>query len=87
MAQQSDTVGLPKRIPLATQAANRDDSSAKDAKLVNCYVEKSQDGDYWVYKRQGLSEDADLSRPAAATPLPPSSWGMEASPTCGMTLP
>ena len=67
MAQQSDTVGLPKRIPLATQAANRDDSSAKDAKLVNCYVEKSPDGDYWVYKRQGLSEDTDLSRPSAAT--------------------
>ncbi len=55
MAQQSDTVGLPKRLPLVIQPENRDESTLKDAKLVNGYMEKDElTGEYHVYKRPGL---------------------------------
>ena len=43
-----------KRMPLVFLPDNRDGSTAKDAKLVNCYVESGQTkGDYHVYKRAG----------------------------------
>lgn len=67
MARYSDVVGLPRRLPLATEAANRDDTPNKDAKLVNCYIEKQPDGGYTVYKRPGLSVAESLSRPSAET--------------------
>ena len=51
---QAQTVALPKRLPLVIEPENRDTSTAKDAKLVNCYVEKQQDGSYWIFKRAGL---------------------------------
>lgn len=55
MAQQSDTVGLPKRLPLVIQPENRDESTLKDAKLVNGYMEKDElTGEYHIYKRPGL---------------------------------
>ena len=52
---QADSVALPKRLPLIVQPANRDESSDKDAKLINAYMEKSPDGqEHWVFKRPGL---------------------------------
>lgn len=57
---QAESVALPKRLPLVIQAANRDESSDKDAKLINAYMEKSPDGqEYWVFKRPGLLEWGD----------------------------
>lgn len=52
----------PRRFPLVVEPSNRDQTTAKDAKLINCYVEKGEgEGEYWVYKRAGLLEDATLS--------------------------
>ena len=52
---QAETVALPKRLPLVPQPENRDESTDKDAKLVNAYVEKGkQEGEFWVFKRPGL---------------------------------
>lgn len=61
MAQQSDTVGIPKRLPLVALPANRDDSTGKDARMVNCYAERAPEGDYYIYKRPGLLESATYS--------------------------
>ena len=62
MARQADTVGLPKRLPLVAMPDNRDESTRRDAKLVNGYVEKDEfTGDFHIYKRPGLAEDATLS--------------------------
>lgn len=52
---QAQTVALPKRLPLALSPENRDDSTSKDAKIVNAYMEKSATEDYHVYKRPGTS--------------------------------
>lgn len=49
---QAQSVALPKRLPLIVQAANRDDTTAKDAKLINCYAEKTEEG-YTIIKRFG----------------------------------
>jgi hypothetical protein len=55
MAQQSDTVGLPKRLPLALQPDNRAESPDKDGRLVNGYLEKNPlTGGYVLNKRPGL---------------------------------
>ena len=52
---QAPTVALPKRLPLIIEPENRDESSLKDAKLLNAYVEKSPStDDYWIFKRPGL---------------------------------
>src|SRR5262245_33763747 len=61
----SDGVGIPKRLPLITQPSNRDDDTDKDAKLVNGYAERTPDGEFEVYKRAGLLEDATLTEAAA----------------------
>jgi hypothetical protein len=55
MAQQADTVGLPKRLPLALQPDNRSEFPDKDARLINGYLEKDQmTGGYKLFKRPGL---------------------------------
>lgn len=51
---QAPTVDLPKRLPLVINPENRDDTAAKDAKLVNCYCEKGDDGMQYIYKRAGM---------------------------------
>lgn len=51
---QAQTVEIPKRFPLVITPENRNDSAAKDAKLVNCYLEQAGDGEYWIFKRSGL---------------------------------
>lgn len=63
---QSPTVALPKRLPLVTLPENRGTDPAQDAKLVNCYVEKMENGEYWIYKRAGLLEAAQPAGTAAA---------------------
>ena len=57
MAQQAESVAIPKRLPLVIQPDNRDESTDKDAKLVNAYVEKSElTGEYTIFKRPGLAQ-------------------------------
>ena len=52
---QAQTVELPKRLPLVIQPENRDESTLKDAKLINAYMERSEStGETWIYKRPGL---------------------------------
>ena len=59
---QAATVALPKRLPLVIEPENRDESSLKDAKLVNGYVERSPSTDeYWIFKRPGLQPVAILT--------------------------
>lgn len=54
---QAPTVAQPLRLPLVVQPENRDESTTKDARLVNAYVEKSDLKDeFWVYKRPGLTQ-------------------------------
>ena len=52
---QAETVAIPKRLPLVLEAANRDHTPFKDARLINGYVEKNDKTDeYWIFKRPGL---------------------------------
>ena len=62
----SPTVDLPKRLPLVIIPSNRYEGTTKDAKLVNCYMEKQQDGDTWIYKRPCFTTDSQPSGGAAA---------------------
>jgi len=43
------------RLPLVLKPENRDQTSAKDAKIINAFVEKMGENEYSVYKRPGLS--------------------------------
>ena len=58
MPPQAQTVDLPKRLPLVITPENRDYTTDKDSKLVNCYMERLADGSYWLYKRMGLAVDS-----------------------------
>lgn len=52
---QAPTIAQPPRLPLIIQPENRYSDTLKDAKLINGFVEKSEDGkEYHVYKRPGL---------------------------------
>ena len=52
---QAETVTFPKRFPLIIQPENRDADTAKDAKLINAYVEREPgQQDPHLYKRPGL---------------------------------
>jgi hypothetical protein len=52
---QAPTVALPSRLPLIAQPENRDETSEKDAKLINGYVEKNEaTKETWIFKRPGL---------------------------------
>lgn len=62
----SETIDLPKRWPLVAQPMNRDESTDKDSKLVNCYVERGKDGDFYVYGRAGTARSSQPSGGAAA---------------------
>lgn len=54
---QAESVAVPKRLPLTPQPENREESTLKDAKLVNGYLEKGlQEGEFWLYKRPGMLE-------------------------------
>lgn len=62
---QAQSVDLPKRLPLVITPENRDSSTAKDARLVNCYSEKTPEGDYQIFKRVGLATSSQPSGGAA----------------------
>lgn len=62
MAEQAESVAIPKRLPLVIEPQNRGNSTAYDAKIINAYVEKSKEGEYFIYERPGLDEQ---SRPPA----------------------
>ena len=51
---QSPTVAVPARLPLISKPENRDSSTAKDAKIINCYVETSPDKSTHIYRRPGM---------------------------------
>lgn len=55
------TVDQPLRWPLFVSPANRDESTSKDARLVNCYLEKDPEGNLQVYKRPGLLVSSTLT--------------------------
>lgn len=57
----------PKRLPLVAVPSNRDTSTAKDAKLVNCFIQKDDAGEYYVYKRPGLLTYQTLTGVGAGT--------------------
>ena len=58
---QSQTTELPPRLPFVIAPANRDESTDKDSRLVNCFVEKTDTGEYFVYKRPGLAVNTTKS--------------------------
>jgi hypothetical protein len=43
----------PQRLPLLVPADNRYEAVNKDARMVNCFAERSPEGDYWINKRVG----------------------------------
>lgn len=52
---QWESMTLPPRLPLVVVASNRDGTVTKDARLVNCYIEVTSEGELDIYKRPGLS--------------------------------
>lgn len=65
MVAQTQPPQMPTRWPLAVMPENRDSSTAKDAKIINGYLEKTEQG-YEVYKRAGYGEALGLSVSAGA---------------------
>lgn len=60
---QYPTMQVPQRLPLVVAPANRNSTTAKDARLVNCYIELDDSGELFIYNRPGISEN---SRPPGA---------------------
>lgn len=59
---QAHTVEFPKRFPLAISPENRDSSTEKDARLVNCYLERDKmTGDFRLFGRPGTLLSATLT--------------------------
>lgn len=53
---QIENVMLPPRIPLIVQPGNRNHTVAKDAKIINCFIEVDKEGELSIYKRPGMVE-------------------------------
>ena len=68
---QAPSVALPKRLPLVIKPENRQNSTDKDSKLVNCYSERTETGEYWIYKRAGTKRS---SRPPGANAAGAGMW-------------
>lgn len=64
-AGQWESVTLPPRLPLVVVASNRDGTVTKDARLVNCYIEVTKEGELDIYKRPGLTNYNELNAGAA----------------------
>lgn len=64
MAEQAQTVALPKRLPLVIDPSNREESPRYDARLVNCYMETKGE-ETWIYPRPGVDEFQQPSGGAA----------------------
>ena len=66
MAESPLTSDVPKRLPLVLEPENRDSTTAKDARLVNCYMESGpQKGDAHIFKRPGYGSSSQPSGGAA----------------------
>ena len=68
-SRQANTVAIPRRWPLVQQFYTRSPNTpiTKDARLVNAYAEKDPaDGEYWVFKRLGVSPLPYYSNPGFA---------------------
>lgn len=50
---QGQSMSVPPRIPFIVNPENRDKSTNKDAKLINCYVEIDQDKNVHLFRRPG----------------------------------
>jgi len=53
---QAPSMAVPPRIPLIISPGNRNTSTAKDAKLVNCYVEVDHSGEAHLFRRPGNTQ-------------------------------
>lgn len=64
MPGQAQAVDQPLRLPLVSPPQNRDTTTTKDARLVNCFAEAIPEskGDFWVYKRAGMLKNASFSK-------------------------
>lgn len=59
--QQWESVTLPPRLPLVIIQSNRDGTLNKDARLVNCYLEATQEGEANIFKRPGITQTSVVS--------------------------
>jgi len=76
----------PQRLPLAVKPSNRDESTSRDAKIVNGYVEKVGEKDIQVYKRPGYAGYAAGSTGSAAAGLGSYNWNGDLFAIFGSTL-
>lgn len=53
---QGETMLVPPRLPLVVLPSNRNSSTLKDARLVNCYIETNEQGEIEIYRRPGIQE-------------------------------
>jgi hypothetical protein len=54
---QAETVALPRRWPLVLMPENRNETTQKDAKLINCYMETDRSTkETWIFKRPGIAQ-------------------------------
>ena len=59
--QQFDSMTVPPRLPLVVATSNRNSSTAKDAKIVNGYIETDDNGEVYIYKRPGMLTAGDFA--------------------------
>lgn len=52
---QAESAVIPPRLPLAIVTSNRAGNTNTDARLVNCYLETTAEGELFIYKRPGLT--------------------------------
>lgn len=63
---QAQTNQVPARVALILEPGNRDNTTNKDSKLVNCYVEMNKDGTADLYRRPGQLQWGVLGGTAGA---------------------
>lgn len=58
---QYESVTMPPRLPLVIVTSNRDGTVGKDARLVNCYIEVTKEGELDIYKRPGIGTPTEVA--------------------------
>lgn len=81
---QAQTVDTPHRLPLVIQPDNRDWTTNKDSRLINCYVEKTVEGDYQLYKRPGVATQSVVAANSLGAGLV--TWGTDVYSIFGTTF-
>lgn len=61
MSPQAPSMQVPPRLPLVVLTSNRRNSTKKDARLVNCYIEVTPEQEIWIYRRPGLADFSTVS--------------------------